>query len=332
MKSIYERNTALFEKITDENRRRLWTTLFKLAGFCLILLINQKFLYQIFFIPAQLWYRYFGAEASYDTFYFISWLTSDVCSYLVPALAAYFLFRRDRLPLQRHVNYKAYAEMPLIFFATCFLGSLASLLAQWISMILDAIFGTGEIPDAMAGTLPEQGQQGSAWIFILFVVVLAPICEELIFRKLLLQPLRCCGDIFAVVASALIFGAYHGNFDQFPYAFVVGLLYGILVVRSGSVIPTMVLHLLNNLLVSVGSYLTDMLGKELEWAVWLESWSVIVMNLAFWVGIPAVVLMFIKRMHKSDREEELTVGEKAKELFRNPAFYLTGAAVVMMLV
>ena len=318
--------------ISGEPRRQLWKTVIRLSVFCLIMLVNQKFLYLVFFFPAQLWYANFGQQVNYDTVYFINWLVSDISSYLVPAIAAFFLFRKDKPQLQRLESFNAWVEMPLIFFSTCFLGSLASMITRWISLILDSMFGTGEIPDAMEGSLPSTGQSGSAWIFFLFVVIIAPVCEELIFRKLLLQPLRCCGDIFAAVASALIFGAYHGNFDQFPYAFVVGMLYGILAVRSASVVPTMVLHLLNNLLVSMGSYLTDMLGDDIPLAVQAEEWAAGIMNLTFWVGIPATVLIFLSKLHKAEREEELSVKEKAGVLFRNPAFYVTGAAIVLMLV
>ena len=322
----------MLENINNgESRKQFWKILFKLAVFCLIMLANQKFLFRIFYFPAQLWYAYYGEQASYDTVYFINWLVSDISSYLVPALAAFFLFRSERLSIPRQESFRAGIETPLVFFATCFLGSLASMLAQWISAVLDSLFGTGEIPDAMAGSLPSEGQSGSAWIFFLFVVVLAPVCEELIFRKLLLQPLRGGGDMFAAVASALIFGAYHGNFDQFPYAFVVGLLYGILAVRSSSVLPTLILHFVNNLLVSVGNYLTDMVGEDAAWAVQAQGWAASLMGLAFWLGIPSVVLMVLAKMFRSPREEEMSAGEKARELFRNPAVYVTAAAVVLML-
>lgn len=311
----------------DETRKRLWKIIFKLAAFCLIVLANSKFLYQIFLLPAQLWYYYFGQQLSDGAVYFVNWLVNDICSYLVPALAAFFLFRSDRRSIPPQDSYKAGVEMPLVFFATCFLGSLASIIAEFISEILDSLFGTGEIPDAMAGSLPSSEQSGGTWIFLLFVVVFAPVCEELIFRKLLLQPLRGCGDMFAVVFSALIFGAYHGNFDQFPYAFAVGLLYGILAVRSSSMVPTLVLHVLNNLFVSAGSYLTDMAGEDAAWAVQAEQWAATVMNLAFWVGIPAIVLMVLGKMFKLERGE-LTV----KELVRNPAFYVAVLAILLMLV
>ena len=316
--------------ITDEKRIRFWKILFKLSVFCLIMLANQKLLFRIFYFPAQLWYAYFGEQASYDAVYFLNWLVSDISSYLVPALAAFFLFRSERLPIPRQDSFNPITELPLVFFSTCFLGSLASMLAHRISQILDSLFSTGEIPDAMAGSLPSEGQSGSAWIFFLFVVVLAPVCEELIFRKLLLQPLRQGGDMFAVMVSALIFGAYHGNFDQFPYAFVVGLLYGILAVRSSSMLPTLLLHFINNLLVSAGSYLTDMV--DAPWAAQVQSLAARLAGLAFWLGIPAVVLMVLLRLFRSPREEELTVKEKARECFRNPAIYVIAASVVLMLV
>ena len=313
---------------TDESGTRFHSILLKLAIFCIILLINQKFLFRVIFYPAQLWYFYYGQQASYDTVYFINWLVSDISSYLVPALAAFFLFRKERTQIPKHEDFKAWAEIPTIFFAACFAGSIASLITQRISEILDRLFGTGEIPDAMAGSLPEEGQLGSAWIFILFVVIAAPVCEELIFRKLLLQPLRGCGDMFAAVSSALIFGAVHGNFDQFPYAFAVGLMYGILAVRSSSVLPTLALHLANNLLVTASLYLTDMVGSEAEWAVQAEEWAAFLVNISFWLGIPALVLMAVLGMFRLRREGQMTAGQ----LFREPAVYvcLAGAAVMLI--
>ena len=310
-----------------EDRSRFRKTLFRLAIFCIIVLINQKLLFQVFYYPARLWYAYYGEQASYDAVYFISWLTSDISSYLVPALSAFFLFRRDVQPVPRREDFMAWAEMPLVFFASCFLGSMANLVAQYISAILDALFGTGEIPDAMAGSLPDDGQSGSAWIFILFVVIIAPICEELIFRKLLLQPLRACGDMFAALASAFIFGAFHGNFDQFPYAFAVGLLYGILAVRSSSIVPTMVLHFINNLLVTASLYLTDMVGEDVPWAAQAESGAGLLVELSFWLGIPAVVLMAVLKLFRLRREEDVTV----RELFAEPALYIGVLGAGMML-
>lgn len=74
----------------------------------------------------------------------------------------------------------------------------------------------------------------------------APVVEELIFRGLLLRLLEPWGKRFAIVASAVLFGLFHGNLVQIPYAFVVGLVLGV-VTMEYSIGWAMVLHMTNNL-------------------------------------------------------------------------------------
>lgn len=74
----------------------------------------------------------------------------------------------------------------------------------------------------------------------------APIVEEIVFRGLVLRGLEKYGRRFAIVISALLFGAFHGNLVQSPYAFLVGLVLGY-VASEYSIFWAMVLHMLNNL-------------------------------------------------------------------------------------
>ena len=60
--------------------------------------------------------------------------------------------------------------------------------------------------------------------------------------------------------SALIFGLAHGNFDQFAYAFLSGVIFGLMAVRYDSIIPGMVLHLINNFFVTVITYQKQLTG------------------------------------------------------------------------
>ena len=60
---------------------------------------------------------------------------------------------------------------------------------------------------------------GSVWYNLLFTVILAPIMEELIFRKALVDRAIVYGDKATVLLSGLMFGLFHGNFHQFFYAF-----------------------------------------------------------------------------------------------------------------
>ncbi len=113
---------------------------------------------------------------------------------------------------------------------------------QYIAAILSALLGRDLINPVASSTL------GVSWVEnLIFVGILAPIIEELIFRKLICDRLIPLGEGYAIVISALIFGLVHGNFYQFPYAFLVGLLFGGIYVRTGKIIYTMVIHAVINI-------------------------------------------------------------------------------------
>ncbi|MBD5115195.1 MAG: CPBP family intramembrane metalloprotease [Ruminococcaceae bacterium] len=305
----------------------------KLAAFALITVINHNFIYYVFLYPALILLSYLPEGTSPAVYYAVQWIVNDISVYLFPTLAAYLLFRNDlKTPFryQKHSTYIPALSITLIFFALCFVGSLATIISNFVASVLDALFGTGEIPDAMSGVLPQNGSMSTFVVLILTTAVVAPVCEELIFRKLLLQPLRKHGDGFAIVTTALLFGFTHGNFDQLPYAFIVGLLFGLLAVNSSSVIPTMFLHTLNNFLVTVGSYSVSILGEN-SVTLALENGISIFLNFAFWAGIPAIIIIFASGMHKSDYVFQLSKAEKAKIIFTTPASYFFAAGLVLMM-
>ena len=83
---------------------------------------------------------------------------------------------------------------------------------------------------------------------ILIPVLLAPVVEELIFRKLMLDRIRMYGEKNAILFSALCFGLFHGNLTQFLFAFSVGLFLGYVYCKTGKVLYTMIMHILLNAL------------------------------------------------------------------------------------
>ncbi|MCR5639899.1 MAG: CPBP family intramembrane metalloprotease [Lachnospiraceae bacterium] len=78
------------------------------------------------------------------------------------------------------------------------------------------------------------------------MAVCAPIVEELLFRKLLIDRMHVYGGRVAVVTSALMFGLFHGNFSQFFYAFFLGLVWGYVYYKTGKVIYTILMHMITN--------------------------------------------------------------------------------------
>lgn len=76
--------------------------------------------------------------------------------------------------------------------------------------------------------------------------VIAPLAEELLFRRLLLDRLRPYGDRFAILTSALCFGLFHGNLNQYFYAFATGAVLAYVMLRTGCLWQTILLHVLVN--------------------------------------------------------------------------------------
>jgi len=81
---------------------------------------------------------------------------------------------------------------------------------------------------------------------ILFMVILAPLIEEFIFRRFLIDRMRPYGEKLAVVTSALMFGLFHGNLSQMFYAFTLGLVFGYVYLRTGKLRYSVGLHMLIN--------------------------------------------------------------------------------------
>lgn len=87
----------------------------------------------------------------------------------------------------------------------------------------------------------------SSFSFIIMAVIIAPIGEELLFRGFVTRILlNRYSPTKAIFISALIFGLIHVNPAQIPGAFLMGLLFGWIFYKTGSIIPGMILHFINN--------------------------------------------------------------------------------------
>lgn len=89
---------------------------------------------------------------------------------------------------------------------------------------------------------------GGIIILILAVCVLPAVCEELIFRGLILRGLAARFKPFiAIIFSALIFSLSHMSPSQTIHQFILGIALGYLVLTTGSIWASMLMHFCNNL-------------------------------------------------------------------------------------
>ncbi len=96
---------------------------------------------------------------------------------------------------------------------------------------------------------------------VLVVVILAPVFEELTFRKFLLDRISKYGEVTAMLISGFMFGLFHGNLVQFMYASMLGFFFAFIYMRTGRVIYTMILHAIVN---GTSTFLTLIMFGDLD--------------------------------------------------------------------
>lgn len=171
------------------------------------------------------------------------------------------------------------------FFALLAIFTSAQLGAQLLYMLLE--FTANQFGYTMTQAMESAGGSLDSLSMFLYVGLGAPVSEELLFRGVALRDMEPYGKKFAIFASAVLFGLYHGNLVQIPFAFAVGLVLGYVTVEY-NIGWAIVLHMFNNLILSdTMMRLMEPLGLP-----WSELW--------FWVliigcTIAAAVILIVHR-------------------------------------
>ena len=115
-----------------------------------------------------------------------------------------------------------------------------------------------------ANALGEALVDTPTWASLIAVCVCAPLGEELLFRKLLIDRTRRYGDLPSILLSGLLFGLFHGNLFQFFYAAAVGMILAYVYTRTGGYWWCVAMHTVINLMSTIVlPSLTAMLPPDL---------------------------------------------------------------------
>lgn len=99
---------------------------------------------------------------------------------------------------------------------------------------------------------------------VLATIIVPALVEEFACRGIVLGMLRKFGDTFAIIASAVMFGLMHSNFEQIPFAFLVGLGLAFITVKSGSIWLAVLVHACNNSVSILYSYFLSRLSINFQ--------------------------------------------------------------------
>ena len=169
--------------------------------------------------------------------------------YIIAIPIIVFMLTRIR-PVATIEKAKLGVKEILGFFLVSYAGMYISNIGNYLASVI-AIVKQGKVNNVIT----QVATGNDWWMNVLIMVICAPIAEELLFRKLLIDRTVQFGEKLAIILSALMFAFYHGNIYQFCYAFVLGCVFGYVYVKSGKMIYTIVLHMMINFMGSIASVL-----------------------------------------------------------------------------
>lgn len=232
MKRVYLKNTKkLFSDLNEEKASGLAFTAAIFSS--LILTIVLLIVLNLFGAT------YEGYEKT-DWWKYCSFLLSQ-CAFVV-AIIMYFSGSKTSV---REVigkpKFRYFVVALALQFGLFSLSSLNDLFLRWLGRF-------GYTPTSVE--LPSV--QGAKVLPVLFVVAVLPAClEELFFRGVLFRGLKKFGAVAAVLVCGALFALYHQSPAQTIYQFLCGACFALVAFRSGSVLPTVLSHFVNNALIIV---------------------------------------------------------------------------------
>ncbi len=156
----------------------------------------------------------------------------------------YLIKRQTSAPASKHsLRFRQWFAAFCISYSLMYLSNFFGL---FITQIIGKIKGS-----PVENVIEKVALDLNPFAAILCMVILAPIFEELLFRKFIIDKTAKYGEGIAIFISAFSFGLFHGNLNQFVYAFSLGLFWGFIYVKTRKIKYTICIHMVINFMGSV---------------------------------------------------------------------------------
>ncbi len=169
----------------------------------------------------------------------------------------------------------------------------------------------------------EAVNRAPLWGTFIFIVIVAPIIEEIVFRGILCKRLLFLGEGYAVALSAACFALVHGNFYQLFYAFTLGCFFSFIYVKTGKLRYTVLYHMGINF---IGGFLSPLIYGKIDLEGLSKNFTIhagnifpLIAFLWFWLlttGAAVLGTVIIVKKHNSIRLYEGLVPPPEKRAFR----------------
>lgn len=189
--------------------------------------------------------------------YNLNFLCGMLPMYIIAFPLIFLMFQKIPVQISSDKKKMSFGKL-FIAFLMCYSITYIANFAGVICTTIIALFKpSGEVENVM---MEITGSLHPAVNFFI-VVICAPIMEELLFRKVLLSRTIKYGEGVSIVFSGLVFGLFHGNLNQFVYAFLLGIFFGFIYVKTRDIRYSIFLHMGINFMGSfIGAFILEHSG------------------------------------------------------------------------
>ncbi len=297
---------------------------FKRIGLALFLIAAISSLLQLLCFYSVGWLEGAG-YISTDGSWFM-WLMTFVPIYAVGIPAGLLVLRK--VPTQDYSESKLGGKN---FFILLSIGICVMYVGNLVGTGLSHLLSGGTARNALENFVFDSNP-----LKIIVVVILAPVLEELVFRKQIIDRCARYGEKTAILFSALTFGLFHMNLFQFFYAFGLGLVFAYVYIRTRRLRYPVIMHMIINFM---GSVLAPWIMSKVDLSAiadlpalmtmtedalmgimpGLMLYSAYVLLLLGWVIIGLVFFIIkVRKFVFLPAADELTKGQRFKTVYCNP--------------
>lgn len=253
--------------------------------------------------------------------------------YLIGLPLCLLILRKDSpvTPPKTKIKFSGFLLALVISFGALFAGNM---IGNALSMIISHLKG-----EPISNPIQDILMSSDVWVTVLPTVIVAPLGEEFIFRRLVIDRTRRYGELPAILLSSAMFAAFHMNLYQIFYAFLIGCVLGYVYVKTGRLRYSVALHAIINFM--GGVYPMVMLQGIMPFTTGVESLSPvqIVIGLLCVIGVLFLYVIYIGCLIATIvlaclylRRISLAPGENGQQIWRSPMLILFFAICMGMTV
>lgn len=189
-----------------------------------------------------------GAESSATEVY-LSMVAVQLFIFMLPCV---LYIRYRSLDVRETLRIRLPSPDKIMFIVLC---ALLLILASILTSAL-GVGGGVYSKDTLWG-ISQQNRDTAALYYAVCFALIPALCEELLFRSIVMSEYQQTSIAAAVVISSLYFAMLHFDFAKFPFYFLSGLVLSVCAYTTNSVIAAFAVHMIYNLFAIFGGSVVE---------------------------------------------------------------------------